>query len=153
MRVRIHASHPEDTCVTSAYRSLIPLDLIAFINEAAGQIAGEAECILSVGSLPVTAASSGLPVQFDRIFGRDSGSAKRSELFGSIRVAAWMTPRPWPWFSLYYLTSPPIPAGLPRVWRSTVRALQAPSTCPPSQMGTTRYRGLGVLPVEADDRH
>ena len=94
-----------------------PSDLIAFINEARGQIAGEAECILAVGSLAVTAATQIYPFTSVTFSSGIAGALNARTLWRNVSTGrSWMTPRSWPWFSLYYLTTPPIAAAAPSIW-------------------------------------
>lgn len=96
-------------------------DLTYFINVARGQIAGEGECIRVMATIPT------VPAQQTYQFGSAVlGTPAITGVQGIINIrsmsyqvgqgALWMTPRPWPWFSLYELNTPVPSSGPPTVW-------------------------------------
>lgn len=95
-----------------------PTDLIAWVNEARGQIAGEAECVLAVGSLAVTSASQVYPFTSVTFSSGIAGALNVRTLWRVVASTGktWMVPRPWPWFSLYNLTTPQITPAAPKIW-------------------------------------
>jgi hypothetical protein len=98
-----------------------PYDLIDHINEARAQLAGDSECILSIGTLPIVAGTRSYA--FSSIA---QPSSATSGIAGVLNVRTlwynvglgekWMRPRPWPWFSLYELNNPVPTQGPPKVW-------------------------------------
>ena len=98
-----------------------PSDLQAWINTARGQLAGEAECIKVLGTISTVATQN--TYSFSNI---NVGVPATTGVQGVIHVSSlhvsvangqrWMTPRPWPWFSLYNLNNPVPQPGLPREW-------------------------------------
>ena len=80
-------------------------DLTDFINISRGQIAGEGECIRVMATIPTVANQQ--PYRFQDA---NVGVPATTGVQGIINVrsisyqvgtgALWMTPRPWPWFSL-----------------------------------------------------
>ena len=96
-------------------------DLTRFINIARGQIAGEGECIWAHGTIPTVANQDVYRFQ-DLNFGASGitgiqGAIKISSLHYSVGLGQlWLTPRAWPWFSLYNRnTAVPVP-GSPKEW-------------------------------------
>lgn len=95
-----------------------PEDLTRYINEARGQVAGEGQCLLSVGTFPV--------VSPNQVYAFHNITLTPVGLGGVLNVRtlwynvgggrAWITPRPWPWFSLYELNTVTAPQGPPKVW-------------------------------------
>lgn len=96
-------------------------DLTDFINISRGQIAGEGECIRVMATIPTVANQQ--PYRFQDA---NVGVPATTGVQGIINVrsisyqvgtgALWMTPRPWPWFSLYELNNAVPPSGPPTVW-------------------------------------
>jgi hypothetical protein len=80
--------------------------LTTWINMARGQVAGEGECIRVMGTIPTVIGQT--PYLFS---GVNTGVSSANGVQGIINVQSmsysvgsgqlWMTPRPWPWFSLY----------------------------------------------------
>lgn len=95
-----------------------PDDLVTFINEARGQLAGEADCIVHVGTLALTSPTQVYP--FSAIALGVTGIAGplkvRTLWYGVASGQLWIRPRPWPWFSLYELSNPVPSQGPPKVW-------------------------------------
>ena len=96
-------------------------DLTDFINISRGQIAGEGECIRVMATIPTVAAQQVYRFQ-DAVLGVPATTGVQgiinirsiSNQVGS--GALWMTPRPWPWFSLYEMNNPVPTTGVPTVW-------------------------------------
>lgn len=94
-------------------------DLTTYINTARGQLAGEAECIRVHGTISTAAAQRSY-----NFSGIDVSSVSGVE--GVIHVSSlnitiasgqkWLTPRPWPWFSLYNNNNPVPQNGVPTEW-------------------------------------
>jgi hypothetical protein len=104
--------------------------LTTFINSARGQLAGEAECIRFMGSLPLTAGSNSYPFGSIALAG---GTSVGIQGVLNVRTAwylvgtgqKWLRPRPFEWFSLYELNNPaPLP-GPPQVWSQFGQGAQA----------------------------
>lgn len=94
-----------------------PADLMAFVNEARGQIAGEAECVVATGALNITSASQVYALSSITFSSGIAGALSARTLWRNVSSGrSWITPRPWPWFSRYNLTTPPLAAGPPTTW-------------------------------------
>jgi hypothetical protein len=103
---------------TSLYSDV---DLTRWINTARGQIAGEGECIRKIGTVSTVIGQR--PYNFSAInLGVSSATGIQGVInIGSISYAVgsgelWMTPRPWPWFTLYELNNAAPQSGPPRTW-------------------------------------
>jgi hypothetical protein len=100
-------------------------DLTIYINTARGQIAGQEKCIRAMGSLTLTIGTNG-PYLFSSIVFPTSSAV--SGISGAFNVQTawyqvgtgqkWVTPRSWPWFSLYNLNNPVLgnTSGPPADW-------------------------------------
>jgi hypothetical protein len=97
-------------------------NLTTSINTARGQLCGEAECVVSMGSLALTAGVQVYPFSAITFAGSSATTGVQGPL--NVRTAwravasgqAWMRPRPFPWFALYELNEAvPIP-GPPVAW-------------------------------------
>ena len=96
-------------------------DLTAWINTARGQLAGESECIRIHGTIPTVANQPNY--NFSDI---NIGVPATTGVQGVINVSSlhvvvgtgqlWMTPRPWPWFSLYNRNNANPQPGQPKEW-------------------------------------
>ena len=121
------------TAYLTATRSLLQLpgsnstslytdtDLTRFINVARAQVAGEGECIWVPGTIPTVANQDAYRFQ-DINVGVPSitgvqGVIKISSLSYAVGLGQlWLTPRAWPWFSLYNRNNAvPVP-GSPKEW-------------------------------------
>lgn len=95
-----------------------PTDLITYINQARGQLAGEAQCVVDVGTLSLVAAQQ--VYRFDSILTGGNGISfpinVRTMWYGVGTGQVWIRPRPWPWFSLYQLNNPAPTPGPPKIW-------------------------------------
>lgn len=96
-------------------------DLTSWINTARGQLAGEAECIRVHGSLNTVADQRSY--NFSDI---NVGVPATNGVQGVMHVSSlnitiasgqkWLTPRPWPWFSLYNNNNVVPQTGVPTEW-------------------------------------
>ena len=94
-----------------------PADLIAFVNEARGQIAGEAECVVATGALNITSASQVYPFSSLTFSNGIAGALNvRTMWYGVGSGQIWIRPRPWPWFALYHLNNAAPQPGPPKIW-------------------------------------
>lgn len=103
---------------TSLYTDL---DLTRWINIARGQVAGEGECIKLIGTISTVVGQTFY--QFSDI---NTGVPATNGIEGVINIQSlslniasgqlWMTPRPWPWFSLYNQNNPVPQQGTPTEW-------------------------------------
>ena len=109
-------------------------DLTRFINIARGQIAGEGECIRVVGTIKTVINQQsykfadiniGIPTVTGVQGVINIQSLSRSVANGAL----WMTPRPWPWFSLYVQNTPLPASGPPTQWAQYSQGA-APGTQP-----------------------
>lgn len=96
-------------------------DLTRWINIARGQLAGEAECIRVMGTIPTAAGQQSYRFQDINIgapalTGIQAIINIRSMSYNAGNGQLWMTPRPWPWFSLYELNSATPQQAAPRTW-------------------------------------
>lgn len=97
------------------------VDLTRWINIARGQLAGSAECIRVHGTL--TTVADQRAYNFSSI---DTGVAATTGVQGVLNVSSlslslgngqkWMTPRTWPWFSLYNNNNVVPQTGQPTEW-------------------------------------
>jgi hypothetical protein len=96
-------------------------DLTRFINIARGQVAGEGEAIRVFGTVPTIVGQQ--PYNFSSIV---IGTPTVNGIQGVINIRSlscavgggqlWMTPRPWPWFSLYNQNTAVPASGPPTEW-------------------------------------
>lgn len=110
--------------ITDAKSELLtPVFLTSFINTARGQLAGEAECIRIMGTLPTVVGQ--------RVYNFSSINVGVSATTGvqapiHIRTISysvpgadgqlWIPPRAWAWFSLYALNNATPLSGAPEEW-------------------------------------
>jgi hypothetical protein len=97
------------------------VDLLRWINISRGQLAGEAACIRVHGTLATVASQRSYA--FSAI---NTGVSATTGVQGVINVSSlsfvvgsgqkWMTPRTWPWFSLYNNNNPVPQNGVPTEW-------------------------------------
>jgi len=127
-------------------------DLTRFINIARGQVAGEGACIRLHGTISTVAGQDNYA--FSAI---NTGVSATNGIQGVIRIESlhcvagngqlWMTPRPWPWFSLYNRNTPVVVQGQPTEWAQYGQgAAPPPATAPASAsvQGGTFY--VSVVP-------
>lgn len=96
-------------------------DLTRFINIARGQVAGEGECIRAIGTIPTVVGQR--PYLFSTV---SFGSSAANGIQGAINIQRlsynvgsgqlWITPRAWPWFSIFNLNSAVPQSGPPQEW-------------------------------------
>ena len=100
-------------------------DLTEFINLSRGQLAGEAECISNFASLPLVAGQrqyAFTSVVLTAPATGIQGVFKLQQSFVQLGQGqggqgyVWMTPRPFPWFSLYKLNQVVPNEDLPKEW-------------------------------------
>jgi len=98
-------------------------DLTAYINTARGQIAGEAQCIRTIGQIPTVVdqrpyAFSAIDVTFATvgIHGIQGVLSIDNILTGIGTGMQWFRSRPWPWFLLYKLNNANPQEGPPSEW-------------------------------------
>jgi hypothetical protein len=97
-------------------------DIDYFINVARGQIAGEAECIRVMATIPTVVGQN--VYQFGNAV--LPGTPATTGVQGIINIrsisyqvgtgALWITPRPWPYFTLYDLNNAAPQPGPPASW-------------------------------------
>ena len=96
-------------------------DLTRWINIVRGQVAGEAECIRVIGTIPTVAAQQAYPFSSINV-----GVPATTGVQGVINIQSlsynagngqtWMAPRAWEWFRLYNLNNAVPPSGPPKEW-------------------------------------
>ncbi len=96
-------------------------DLTRWINIARGQVAGEGECIRVMGTINTV-----LGQQVYNFSNINLGVPATNGVQGVINIRSlscsigsgqlWMTPRAWPWFSLYNLNTATPQRGTPTEW-------------------------------------
>jgi hypothetical protein len=108
-------------------------DLTTWINQARGQLAGEAECIRVLGTISTSLATRNY--SFSSL---NLGVAATTGVRGAIHVRSiryavasgfqWIAPRPWEWFELYYLNNPVPDSGPPTDWSQYAQGSAGTST-------------------------
>jgi hypothetical protein len=96
-------------------------NLTTYINTARGQLAGEAQCIRAIGTLPLTGGSGIYEYAMSAITLPSSVGLKgvinvRSVWLTSGTGQTWMYPRSFEWFSLFNLNNSAPVAGTPADW-------------------------------------
>lgn len=96
-------------------------DLTRWVNIARGQLAGEAECIRVQGTIATVAAQRSYAFSAINV-----GVPATTGVQGVMHVSSlnitigngqkWMTPRSWPWFSLYNNNNVVPQPGVPTEW-------------------------------------
>lgn len=96
-------------------------NLTTYINTARGQLAGEAECIRFLATIPTIIGTS--VYNFSSL---NTGVAATNGIEGAINIRAiwygigsgkkWVAPKAWEWFGQYHLNNPVPLSGVPRVW-------------------------------------
>jgi hypothetical protein len=117
--------------------------LTTWINMARGQIAGEGKCIRVQGTIPTVAGQ-----QAYSLGNINTGVAGTNGVQGVINIQSlsysvgagslWLTPRPWPWFSLYNQNSAVPQSGPPKEWS---QYSQGTAPAPGSTTGTASANG------------
>jgi hypothetical protein len=95
--------------------------LTIWINIARGQVAGEGECIRAIGTVPTIVGNNSYA--FSSV---SFGSSSANGIQGAINIQRlsyvvgggqlWISPRAWPWFTLYNLNNAVPPSGAPQEW-------------------------------------
>lgn len=126
------------TASTSLYSDA---DLTRWINIARGQVAGEGECIRVIGTVATVIGQR--PYLFQAI---NTGNSSVNGVQGVINIGSmnyavgsgelWMTPRPWPWFTLYELNNAAPAPGPPRTWAQFGQGAAPPSASVTSSSGS-----------------
>lgn len=114
-------------------------DLTRYINTARGQVAGEGECIHIMGTIPTVVGQnvypfSGINVGVPATTGVQGVINLRSLSVNVATGQLWMTPRAFPWFSLYNLNRAVPQQGLPTEWSQFGQGA-APSGAANTQIG------------------
>ena len=96
-------------------------DLTAWVNTARGQLAGEAECVKVPGTISTVAGQRSYNFSDINVGVPATTGVQGVINVGSLHIAVangqrWMTPRAWPWFSLYNDNNPIPQNGIPREW-------------------------------------
>jgi hypothetical protein len=139
------------TASTSLYSDA---DLTRWINIARGQVAGEGACIRLHGTISTVVGLDNYA--FSAI---NTGTPATNGIQGVIRIddlhvvagigQVWMSPRPWPWFSLYNRNNPVPLQGLPSEWAQYGQGAAPPSATPPA-VGSVQGGTFYVSPVPDD---
>lgn len=90
-------------------------DLTSYVNRGRLQLAGETECVRSYGTLALTYNTQSYPFSSISV---DAGIAGVFSIRGATVSAgpgqAWMAPRAFPYFQLYFLNNPVPKLGRPK---------------------------------------
>ena len=97
-------------------------DLTDYINQARGQVAGEGQCIMALGTIPTVVGQTGY--NFSDI---NTGTPAITGIQGVLNISRIalviagtgrkiLTPRPWDYFDQYYINNPVPASGPPTVW-------------------------------------
>lgn len=102
----------------ASFQRYNPYDLINYVNEARGQIAGEGECIR--GNATISTAAGTEQYLHSALTGLPTGANAVVSIW-SITYSAASPPlllegRPWEWFQLYYRTMGKTASSTPRAW-------------------------------------
>ena len=93
-------------------------DLTTYINRARLQLAAETECVRAYGTITLTPGT--VSYSFTSIATGNAGVqgvfTVRGVTLGVALGQAWMSPRPFPYFQLYYLSNPVPPHGQPKTY-------------------------------------
>lgn len=93
-------------------------DLTDYINSARSQLAGEAECVRALGTIPTILAQRNYnftALTFSTT-GVQGALNVRSLRYAVASGYQWMAPRTWEWFELYYLNNPVPDSAAPVSW-------------------------------------
>jgi len=98
-----------------------PANIILFINNARGQVAGESECIRTIGTI-----SSVVGQRVYNFSSLNIGTPSTTGVQGIINVRRinysvadgqkWIAPKAWEWFDFYFLNNPTPQNGVPITW-------------------------------------
>lgn len=109
------------------------VNLDSWINTARGQLAGEGECIRSIGTISTVIGQRNY--NFSAL---NFGSSVTTGIQGAINVrrisynvgtgTQWIPPREWEYFDLYYMNNPVPVNGPPVVWAQYAQGAATPAT-------------------------
>lgn len=118
--------------------------LTGYINQARGQLAGEAMCVRAIGTLTTVAGQQVYPFSSLNL-----GVSATTGIQGAINVNAiwsviaggqqWMTPYSWEWFSLYYLNNIIPVSALPTNWTQYGQGAAPPGANSGASFGGSIY--------------
>lgn len=126
--------------------------LTTWINMARGQVAGEGKCIRVQGTIPTVlgqTAYSFANISVASVAGVQGVINVQSLSYNVGGGQLWLTPRPWPWFSLYNQNTAVPQSGAPREW---AQYSQGTAPTPGSSIGSNSVNGgsFYVSPVPDD---
>lgn len=110
---------------TAAGKLYSDADLTTFINQARGQLAGDAECIANFASLTLTAGQRQYNFSSVALGSPSTGIQGIFNIRQSLlqlgtgsggQGYVWMRPRSFPWFTLYHLNNVVPDEGQPSEW-------------------------------------
>ena len=94
-------------------------DITDDVNVARGQLAGEAQCIRVLATIPTVLGQRNYPfssLSLGSFQGVQGVIHVRAIRYAVAQGFKWIEPRSWPWFDLYHMNNPvPVP-GPPAVW-------------------------------------
>ena len=109
------------------------VNLDSWINTARGQLAGEGECIRSIGTISTVIGQRNY--NFSAL---SFGSSAMTGIQGAINVrrisynvgtgTQWIPPREWEYFDLYHMNNPVPVNGPPTVWAQYAQGAATPAT-------------------------
>ena len=109
------------------------VNLDSWINTARGQLAGEGECIRSIGTISTVIGQRNY--NFSAL---NFGSSATTGIQGAINVrrisynvgtgTQWIPPREWEYFDLYHMNNPVPVNGPPTVWAQYAQGAATPAT-------------------------
>ena len=118
--------------------------LTGYINQARGQLAGEGRCIRAIGTLTTVAGQQVYPFSSFNL-----GVPATTGIQGAINVnaiwavvgngQAWLHPREWEWFQLYFLNNIIPNSALPTVWTQYGQGAAPPGAVTGSSFGGSIY--------------
>lgn len=95
-------------------------DLVFYVNQARGQLAGESECLRVYATLALAAGTQQYPFSAITLTNAPAGTegvlTVRTASYQVADGARQVMPRSWPWFNLYILCSPEPETGAPSVY-------------------------------------
>jgi hypothetical protein len=98
-----------------------PTLLTQFINTARGQLAGEAKCVVFKGTMPLVQGTQEYP--FSGVLASIPATQGISSIINVEQILLVLgtgyiklRPRPWPWFTQYWLNNAAPQQGQPQVW-------------------------------------
>lgn len=108
-------------------------DVTAAVNTSRGQLAGEAECIRVLGTIPTVVGQraynfSDITVGLAAVNGVRGVIHVRRIMYNIGDGQRWLTPRPWEWFDLYNLNNPVPVNSTPTTWAQYAQGSSGTST-------------------------